>query len=224
MNIINENLKLKSIYNILKDIVMQEWVFKDLPSVGVPMEIPSSKFPESLNVNLEELQEALQKLNDIRVIEFDGVIKEKTYQPYSSEGYSIKIPIFRIWFLKDVDIEEEYPSEKKTLINRGRETGDFYYKNRPIRFENKNANYYLIFECLYEKGDVNGFCSYETINKYLESHSKEKSPDEQSIKDRIKNGIVNLFRFSDLPEKTPDGKKIIQKVRGKGIVLYNPLL
>jgi len=111
--------------------------------------------------------------------------------------------------------------KRGTLITRDRD-GGFYYKNKPIKFKNKEAIYYLIFECLYEKADLNGFCSYETINKYLVEHGKEEYTDERQMKDRIKNGIMNLFRFSNLPLKAPDGKELIQKIRGKGIILYNP--
>jgi len=114
--------------------------------------------------------------------------------------------------------------KRKTLITKDKTTGDFYYKNKLIKFENKEAIYYLIFSCLYENGDLEGFCSYEIINRYLEEHGKEKYSNEQQIMDRIKNGIINLFRFSNLPLKAPDGKNLIRKVRGKGIILYNPPL
>ena len=118
-------------------------------------------------------------------------------------------------------IKIQKTEEGRTLITRDKE-GDFYYKNKLIELENKDAIYYLIFECLYGKGNLEGFCSYKTINKYLEEHGKKKLTGSLQKNNRIKNGIINLFRFSELPQKTPDGKKIIQKVRGKGIILYNP--
>lgn len=120
---------------------------------------------------------------------------------------------------------KEFRKEKiKSLINRDEKTGDFYFKNKPIKFGNKDTIYYLIFECLYEKGNLEGFCSYETINKYLVEHGKDEYADHRQITDRIKNGIINLFRFSNLPPKALVGKEIIQKIRGKGIILYNPSL
>lgn len=112
--------------------------------------------------------------------------------------------------------------KERLLITRDKINGDFYYKNKLLEFENKKAIYYLIFECLYEKGDFNGFCSYETINEYLEERGKKELTDDRRIKDRIKNGVESLFRFSDLHRKAPDGKNSIQKVRGDGISLYNP--
>lgn len=132
-------------------------------------------------------------------------------------------------YIKSKEIIEETKDraqikKERNLITRDKRNGDFYFKNKLIKFENKEAIYYLIFECLYEKGDLNGSCSYETINKYLEDHDKEKYTDRQQILNRIKNGIMNLFRFSDLPQKAPDGKELIQKVRGKRIILYNPQL
>ena len=127
--------------------------------------------------------------------------------------------------VKEEQTEREIPktSKRRDLIIIDK-TGDFYYKNKLIKFENKDAIYYLIFECLYEKGELDGFCSYETIDKYLVEHGKERYDDNRQITDRIKNGVMNLFRFSNLPAKAPDGKEIIQKVRGKGIILYNPSL
>lgn len=119
---------------------------------------------------------------------------------------------------------------KKEVVEKGGNlitrdvNGEFYYKNKPIKFTNKEAIYYLIFECLYEKGNLDGFCPYDTINKYLEENGKEEYTDERQIRDRIKNGIMNLFRFSNLPSKTPNRKELMQKVKGKGIILYNPSL
>jgi len=112
---------------------------------------------------------------------------------------------------------------KDTLITRNG-NGDFYYKNKPIKFDNKETIYYLIFECLYERGDLEGFCSYENINKYLIEYGKIEYSDNRKIIDRIKNGIQCLFRFTDLSERTPDNKSLIKKVKGKGMILYNPKL
>lgn len=128
---------------------------------------------------------------------------------------------------KILDLDKEQPDlpnkqNQRYLITRDKTNGDFYYKNKLIKFDNKDTIYYLIFECLYTKGDLKGFCFYESINRYLEKQGQERLVDNQKIKDRIKNGLENLFRFTNLPRKAPDGKKIIQKSRGKGITLYNP--
>lgn len=114
--------------------------------------------------------------------------------------------------------------EKRKIIIARDKNGDFFYKNKSIKFEDKDAIYYLIFECLFEQSDLAGFCSYEIINHYLEKHGKEEYTTDRQKIDRIKNGITNLFRFSNLPSEAPDKKKIIQKVKGKGVILYNPPL
>jgi len=119
-------------------------------------------------------------------------------------------------------VKNKETKKRKRLIERDEGTGDFYYKNKLIKFENKEAIYYLIFECLYENGELNGFCAYEIIDKYLQQYGKGRTAGEEQMKKRIKNGIMNLFRFSNLPPKTPNGKQIIINKRGKGIVLYNP--
>lgn len=114
--------------------------------------------------------------------------------------------------------------EPVSLITRNKATGDFYFKGKLIEFKNKTAIYYLIFECLFRESNLEGFCSYETIDNYLVKHSKTEYSDRKQILNRIKNGIVNLFRFSNLPQKTPDGKDLIQRMRGRGLILYNPPL
>ena len=125
--------------------------------------------------------------------------------------------------LQQEKISKEHREDKpRLLITRDKKTGDFYFKNKLINFSNKNTIYYLLFECLCEKSDTKGFCSIETINKYLERHDKEKLIDDRKMKDRIKNGVIDLFRFSDLHNETPDGKLLIKKERGKGLIFYNP--
>jgi hypothetical protein len=108
------------------------------------------------------------------------------------------------------------------LITRDGQTEDFYYKNKPIKFKGKNTIYFRIFECLCENSDLEGFCSYEKIDEYLIEHGEEECKDRRQMMDRIKNGITNLFRFSDLPKKTLGNKDLIQKTRGEGLILYNP--
>ncbi len=124
----------------------------------------------------------------------------------------------------DTGQEKEKKNLENYLITRDPGTGDFYYKKKLIEFKNKEAIYYLIFECLFCEGDIEGFCSYEKINNYLIRQGKEKCFGKEKTRKRIRNGIENLKRFSNLPEKAPDKKNIIQKIKGKGLILYNPHL
>ncbi len=114
--------------------------------------------------------------------------------------------------------------QRNSLIQRNAD-GDFYYKDKLIKLESKDTIYYLIFECLFEEGDLaDGFCSYETIDRYLVKHGQEEYADGIQVKNRIKNGIMNLFRFSQLPRKAPNGKDLIRRRKGEGVMLYNPKL
>jgi len=150
-------------------------------------------------------------------------IKIRVNRKRFGEFYKKHKPDILKLYKKDIQTRVSGNKNKEgVLITRNEKSGDFYFKNKPIKFQNKEAIYYLIFECLCEKGELDGFCSYETINKYLEKHNKEELTDEQQIKNRIKNGIENLFRFSNLPRKAPDGKELIRKVRGKAVILHNP--
>lgn len=189
-------------------------------------------FLTTYGASLEDLKNyiffTVKNLNELKTIKerVDETIanyNKKMISPLKEVGEKQKEEIKKE-IVEEIKGKKEIIKERKNLITRDKLTGDFYYKNKPINFENKDTIYYLIFECLYEKGDLEGFCSYENINKYLEEHGKEEYKDERQIRDRIKNGIMNLFRFSNLPPKAPDGKELIQKVRGKGIILYNPPL
>jgi hypothetical protein len=172
-------------------------------------------------IPIESLPNRSTVENDLKMAnETIGLLKEWKEQDKKKIEETIKSLKPKIKTLKFGDNQKA--EQRKTLITRDKESGDFYYKNKPIKFDNKGAIYYLIFECLYENGGIEGFCSYENINRYLEKHGEKEYTENQQIADRIKNGLVNLFRFSNLPQKTPNGKNLIRKIRGKGLTLYNP--
>ena len=210
---IKRNTSIGFDYSSLNLVERKKEVLKQFHGV-LPEDLENYLFFEVKNLNKlkeikEEIDDKLRKSAKAYIEEMKRQLKEeeRVREIVKEEQKKIEMPRLE---------------KRKNLINRDKITGDFYFKNKLIKFENKEAIYYLIFECLYEKGDLNGFCSYETINKYLEKQGKEEYIDDRQIKDRIKNGILNLFRFSNLPPKAPDSNEIIQKVRGKGIILYNP--
>lgn len=233
---INMRMKWKTTKGLPEELLLELWEFlKDiknnfeidtsLNSISVPL------FSKKCNTQMEKEWVCALREKILRQLEKkEKVLKILTKSKKNTDFIHVKIDKDKFnSFYRKVENETEKlnlkkpqeGAEPKLLITRDN-WGDFYYRNKPIKFENNDTIYYLIFECLYEKGDLNGFCSYATINKYLEEHGKEKLTDDQQIKDRIKNGIVNLFRFSKLPPKAPNKKPLIQKVRGKGVVLYNP--
>ncbi|MFC1630201.1 hypothetical protein ACFL06_01540 [Patescibacteria group bacterium] len=174
--------------------------------------IPIESLPDRSKIknDLKMANEAIEIIKEWK--EQDKKKMEKTMMNFKAQ-------------IKSLGIENNQKTEqRKTLITRDKETGDFYYKNKIIKFDNKEAIYYRLFECLYENGDLKGFCSYKDINKYLEKHGGKEYTENQQIADRIKNGLASLFRFANLPQKTPDGKDLIRKIRGKGLTLYNPSL
>lgn len=112
----------------------------------------------------------------------------------------------------------------KNLINRDISSGDFYYKNKPIKLNDKHAIYYLIFECLYLKSDMEGFCSYDTIDNYLTSNEKSKCKTEKQKIKRINNGVANFLRFSKLPKNANNNKKLIEIIKSRGLIFNNPAI
>ncbi|MSU60430.1 MAG: hypothetical protein EXS52_00755 [Candidatus Staskawiczbacteria bacterium] len=198
----------------------------------------------------DEKAEGLQHLNNLQMskfytaqqnVEHSEIVEEITRDLPNKEFHTNKVAgekmakqfLEKAEFAKEIknSILEEMNGAKggkktgksaKRLITRDAIAGEFYYKNKPINFQGNETIYFLIFECLYEKSDFNGFCSYETINNYLQASGEEEYDDDRQIKDRIKNGIANLFRFTGLPKKNPTGKKLIDVSRGKGLIFNNP--
>jgi len=185
-------------------------------------------FKELKKMDAIELRErSYEEIN--KTLEENRKLKDKSLL---SEGYLVKPiePKFSQLCKKYENKANESQSENKELEGKRKENnliikkmdGEFYYKNKLVRFTDKETIYYLIFECLYENSNPDGFCSYETIDKYLKKHGKDKYDDNRQRTDRIKNGITNLFRFSHLSQKTPDGKELIKIIRGNGVILHNP--
>jgi hypothetical protein len=113
--------------------------------------------------------------------------------------------------------------EPKFLISKNN-LGQYFFSNKPLKFENTDTIYFKIFDVLYEKADTNGFCSYGEINKFLQESGEETLTDKAKIVERISNGLKNLLRYSNLPKngKIQDGKPLIKTKRGKGLIFYNP--
>ena len=203
---------------IPRGIYLKKWL--EICGENVSENIILNERADIINgLSRREIIDFIEELNDcVRFtikVEFNSFYKkiEKDYRSIPEAG---KVKVGTIFLPKDTE-------KRKVLITRDK-NGDFFYKNKLIKFEDKDAIYYLIFECLFEQSDLTGFCSYEIINRYLEKHGKEEYATDRQKIDRIKNGITNLFRFSNLPFETHNKKKIIQKVKGKGAILYNPPL
>lgn len=124
--------------------------------------------------------------------------------------------------LKKVSASSLAASGKKYLIMRDKATGDFYFNGKLVECPDHDDIYFKIFIALYEKSDASGFLSYKNIDKYLADGGKKRLDDEKKKQQRIDNGLKNLFHRTNLVKKTPDGKKLISRKRGKGLILYNP--
>jgi len=97
------------------------------------------------------------------------------------------------------------------------EDGDFYYKGKKIERMGKNTIYVYILECLCKQ--LEGFATYEQINRYLVEKGKGNVSDRDKQIERIQNGIKGLFRWSTL-KNIKNKKQIIYPERGEGLQLY----
>jgi len=198
-------------------LCMAYTVVKDIEKQGEVTEL--KKFGKNIELARELLEMKFSKLS---IKEFDDFNKMKNHIFSYFDIHQFKNYTTRIhnYLMDNLDKKNSVTApENGQLITRDSKTGNFYCQNKLIEFKNTKSIYYFLFECLYEKSQINGFCDYETMNKYLEERGEEKYEDRKKKIDRIKNGMQNLFRFSNLKNETPTGKKLIMPVRGKGWIL-----
>jgi len=103
--------------------------------------------------------------------------------------------------------------------------GDFFYDRQRVRLS-KIAIYYQVLDALYSKADQNGFMSYKDIESYLVGHGRPVAKDKEKRNRRVNNAVSKsqgLFRYG-LKNETPDGRKLIEIVWGKGLQFNNELL
>jgi len=114
-------------------------------------------------------------------------------------------------------------AQPKQLINKDSQ-GDYFYNTDRISMMRKTLHY-DIFDILYSIKDQNGFASYEDIEKELRKRGWDSIDQSESRNKRITNALYQqLFRFvkigkGSLKNKTPDGRKLIDIQRGRGLQL-----
>jgi len=120
--------------------------------------------------------------------------------------------------------------KRKSLITRDK-NGDYFYNGRRIEMSHETL-YCQLFDILFLRCDQSGFISYEEIERELVKREYPESQTTYSRNKRINNAIFNkqqgLFRFAKvnskrLQNKTPDGRTLIELVRGKGLKLNNQM-
>jgi len=102
-----------------------------------------------------------------------------------------------------------------------------FCKSKLIDFPDLDSVYVKVVEAFLSIAGENGFCSIEIINDYLEDAGFPKLKSKQDKAKRIHNALTTLYRErksqkKPFPKRAPDGKKIIELVKGKGWVFHNP--
>ncbi|MFZ2720227.1 MAG: hypothetical protein WAZ27_05155 [Minisyncoccia bacterium] len=107
----------------------------------------------------------------------------------------------------------------------------FYYCGKPVRLSQNSTHYHLL-DVLFTYGNDSGMCFYEDIvsklNERCDARKLGKTTREISNK-TIANALRSLFAHSyigdeRLPKVNPSGKKLIEPIYGKGLVLNNELI
>lgn len=175
------------------------------------------------------MKELIQNENDAVAIQYLKNQKlinskyENLITAQSTESYpTLKISISKE-FLK---FYKSLPSQKERLITKDA-TGRFYFNGKTLNLSNDRAIYYKIFDCLFQHSlrmNENEVCAYEEINAYLVTHGKAFIKTKKDIRKRISNGLIDLYRFSNLPKFLLNGDKLIITVKGLGLNLNNPTI
>lgn len=118
-------------------------------------------------------------------------------------------------------------SGTKRLIEKD-SNGDFSYNSKFVQLS-KDTLPYKILDALYENSDQDGYLSYEDIEKILVKSGEAESVSDSERDKRILNAVSDtqgLFRYARvnnkaLENKTPKGGVLIDKRRGKGLILNN---
>ena len=120
--------------------------------------------------------------------------------------------------------------ENKRLLSRDAH-GDFFYDGKKISMD-RNTIYCRMLNALYSGADQDGFSSYEDIEKRLVDSGEEEIFDEGKRNKRITNAVSKtqgLFRFAKISgnsfeNELPNGGKLIDIVKGKGLRLNNSII
>ncbi len=184
-----------------------------------------------------EIIKGLAQKGVIKIISIDEIILGKIRltitKKFDSFYKEIEKKYNAIRKIDDVKTEIKSPppeaETRRNLISRDK-NGDYSYGGKRIEM-NHETIYYQIFDILFTHCDQGGFLSYEDTEKELVKKDYPESQTESSRNKRIHNAIFNrqqgLFRFAKvngkrLQNKIPDGRKLIDSIRGKGLKLNNP--
>jgi hypothetical protein len=128
--------------------------------------------------------------------------------------------------------ERERENEASRLITKSTDDGDYLFKGKRISASKATLGH-NVFDILFSHGDQEGFLSYQSIDDYLVKWGHPQIDDEGKRAKRIQNAISNkqqgFFRHAKIggngmKNKTPDGKRIVEVVRGRGLKFNNTIL
>lgn len=231
------------INNLLQKIKYKTNEQKNANKVFFPILITNGREKIKYKMSIEE-QIIFQELKEMDIIKLEkrntkeinktlAELRKSKYEEIIAEGYWIK-PIepnfselcekYKKRVNKESKKEIHIKKNNKLLVSRDNATGDYFYKNKIIAMD-KNNIYYKIFDILYLHNNGDGFLSYEEIEKHLRKRNEPTKNKEVRDK-RIKNAKNNLFRFAKigserLKNEIPNGKKLIEIIRGRGLKLNN---
>jgi hypothetical protein len=94
--------------------------------------------------------------------------------------------------------------------------GDYYFNGRKIKIP-KQTDYYIFFDILFNNSDIEGFLSYEKIEKIYEKQGGVPISDKDRLIKRIQNNLTNanqgFFRNAKV-----DGKDLKNVIYGEKII------
>ena len=175
----------------------------------------------------------MKSLDRIFTLVVDGKKLEAAYakNKVAPGGEGHRAASVGVIFDKQPTHREKAPKSVNRLIEKHQDDGDYSYNGQRIIIT-KGTVYYDVFDILILHAGQEGFLSYKEIDDELVKRKRPRIEDAGKRDKRIQNAISNkqgFFRHAKIGSRamkneTPDGRQLVEVVRGKGLKLNNPIL
>lgn len=138
--------------------------------------------------------------------------------------------IANVDFFTEQDALREQRLNPQRLIEQDGH-GNFTYLGHPLQVS-KGTIYWDILNIIFQQHDQQGITTYEVIEKRLLELGYEKTQNNEQRNKRIINALSDsqgLFYYAkynnkDFENEAPDKRPIIDIIKGKGVLFYNPII
>jgi hypothetical protein len=187
-------------------------------------------------IGIEGVHAHLFKLQDEGIVKifYNGISESfltgrQRYYGLSIDGRAVLREIKNLSkIVKKKDTDRQVTEKPSSYITQNSE-GDYLLNGKRIEL-GRETIYFQVFDILIKHQNQDGFVSYETIEDQLvQTYRKERSKSPEDRSKRIRHALSSgqgFFRFAringrKIKNKLPNGKPLIEVMRGKGLRLSN---